>query len=162
MPRCDDRQASRFARPVTGRSFVGNGRHRCCALALTTFSALRNLAGAGGRVGGGDLGGGGWHSACNTRQHRGFEVVAIERGNGGDALKKNAERTLYRRSATGTVAKARKESGGAQVVLATAPGATRARPALGGFATGLHRDCAPCNDEPIELSALSWYSKRAW
>jgi propanol-preferring alcohol dehydrogenase len=121
---------------------------------LTTFSALRNSpARAGDLVAVFGVGGLG-HLGVQYARHMGFEVVAIDRGNGRAELSKKLGAHHYVDSSATDVAKALQERGGAQVVLATASGGKAVAAALGGLRRGGTVISLGATDEPIELSAF--------
>jgi alcohol dehydrogenase, propanol-preferring len=121
---------------------------------LTTFSALRNSPARAGDVvavfGVGGLG----HLAVQYARHMGFEVVAIDRGDGKAELSKKLGAHHYIDGAAADVAKVLQALGGAQVVLATASGGKAVAAALDGLRRGGVVISLGATDEPIELSAF--------
>jgi propanol-preferring alcohol dehydrogenase len=84
----------------------------------------------------------------------GFEVVAIDRGGDRAELSKKLGAHHYIDSAVTDIAKALREHGGAQVVLATASGGKAVAAALGGLRRGGVVISLGATDEPIELSSF--------
>ena len=127
---------------------------------LTTFSALRNApARAGDLVAVFGVGGLG-HLGVQYARHMGFEVVAIDRGDGRAELSKKLGAHHYIDSSAADVAKALQERGGAQVVLATASGGKAVAAAVGGLRRGGVVIALGASDEPIELSAFELLFKQ--
>jgi alcohol dehydrogenase, propanol-preferring len=121
---------------------------------LTTFSALRNSPARAGDLvavlGVGGLG----HLGVQYARHMGFEVVAIDRGDGKAELAKKLGAHHYLDSTVSNIPEALQERGGAALVLATASGGQAVATAVSGLRRGGVVISLGATSEPIELSAF--------
>jgi D-arabinose 1-dehydrogenase-like Zn-dependent alcohol dehydrogenase len=127
---------------------------------VTVYNALRNSGARSGDLvavhGIGGLG----HLGVQYARQMGFETVAVGRGKDKEPLARTLGAHHYIDSATGDVAAALQQLGGARVILATAPDAKAISALVDGLSVNGNLVVPAAPDEPLTVTAPSLISRR--